>query len=244
MNVQWATSNTCDWWAHCQLNGLLCAIEVYYPAVTFVNGSRNLRLKNFHMKFNFAHYFRLNPNAGKLVEQSPNGVSLPWYYWNDVSVYLQPKWKCQVETLICLALRIITMERCEFNTIQRRKESTNWSSCTMEFQLKVGNIDRFRSGNALTIEWFGCAGSPYKFHVDSIGSGSVTAYGPGLSAGKAGEPANFTISTKGAGGGGLSLSVEGPSKANVNFFFSSAREKNFKEVVDPFVNSLADLLQW
>lgn len=61
----------------------------------------------------------------------------------------------------------------------------------------------------------GLLGSPYKFHVDSISSGSVTAYGPGLETGKSGEPCLFTISTKGAGGGGLSLSVEGPSKANV-----------------------------
>lgn len=61
-------------------------------------------------------------------------------------------------------------------------------------------------------------GSPYKFHVDSIASGFVTAYGPGLTHGVTGEPCNFTISTKGAGAGGLSLAVEGPSKAEVNSF--------------------------
>lgn len=61
-------------------------------------------------------------------------------------------------------------------------------------------------------------GSPYKFHVDSISSGHVTAYGPGLTHGVTGEPCNFTISTKGAGAGGLSLAVEGPSKAEVNRF--------------------------
>lgn len=60
-------------------------------------------------------------------------------------------------------------------------------------------------------------GSPYKFHVDSIASGHVTAYGPGLVHGISGEPSNFTISTKGAGAGGLSLAVEGPSKADVSF---------------------------
>lgn len=59
-------------------------------------------------------------------------------------------------------------------------------------------------------------GSPYKFHVDSIASGFVTAYGPGLTHGVTGEPCNFTISTKGAGAGGLSLAVEGPSKAEVS----------------------------
>ncbi|CAG9759879.1 unnamed protein product [Ceutorhynchus assimilis] len=59
-------------------------------------------------------------------------------------------------------------------------------------------------------------GSPYKFHVDSISSGYVTAYGPGLTHGVTGEPSNFTISTKGAGDGGLSMAVEGPSKAEIS----------------------------
>jgi filamin len=31
-----------------------------------------------------------------------------------------------------------------------------------------------------------------------------------------GEPSNFTISTKGAGAGGLSMAVEGPSKAEIS----------------------------
>lgn len=34
--------------------------------------------------------------------------------------------------------------------------------------------------------------------------------------GVCGEPGNFTISTKGAGAGGLSLAVEGPSKAEIS----------------------------
>ena len=44
-------------------------------------------------------------------------------------------------------------------------------------------------------------GSPFKFHVDTVASGFVTAYGPGLTHGVSGEPCNFTISTKGAGAG-------------------------------------------
>lgn len=44
-------------------------------------------------------------------------------------------------------------------------------------------------------------GSPFKFHVDTISSGFVTAYGSGLTHGVSGEPCNFTISTKGAGAG-------------------------------------------
>jgi hypothetical protein len=46
-----------------------------------------------------------------------------------------------------------------------------------------------------------CIGSPFRFHVDSLSSGYVTAYGPGLTHGVCGEPSNFTISTKGAGAG-------------------------------------------
>ncbi|CAH8850553.1 unnamed protein product [Trichobilharzia szidati] len=58
-------------------------------------------------------------------------------------------------------------------------------------------------------------GSPFRFYVEAVGSGVVTAYGPGLSYGRAGEPANFTLITRDAGAGGLSLSVEGPSKADI-----------------------------
>lgn len=44
-------------------------------------------------------------------------------------------------------------------------------------------------------------GSPFKFMVDGIGTGRVSAYGPGLSHGRTGEPAEFTIVTKDAGPG-------------------------------------------
>ncbi|XP_064632236.1 filamin-A-like isoform X3 [Lineus longissimus] len=58
-------------------------------------------------------------------------------------------------------------------------------------------------------------GSPFKFHVDAVSSGYVTAYGPGLSHGVSGEPCHFTINTKHAGAGGLALAVEGPSKSEI-----------------------------
>ncbi|KAG0726642.1 Filamin-A [Chionoecetes opilio] len=48
-------------------------------------------------------------------------------------------------------------------------------------------------------------GSPFKFHVDSIASGYVTAYGSGLVHGITGEPCNFMISTKDAGAGSSTL---------------------------------------
>ncbi|XP_041637158.1 filamin-C-like isoform X6 [Cheilinus undulatus] len=59
-------------------------------------------------------------------------------------------------------------------------------------------------------------GSPLQFYVDAINSGHVNAYGPGLSHGTINRPATFTIVTKDAGEGGLSLAVEGPSKAEIS----------------------------
>ncbi|XP_067932451.1 filamin-A-like isoform X2 [Watersipora subatra] len=58
-------------------------------------------------------------------------------------------------------------------------------------------------------------GSPYQFYVDEVNSPVVAAYGPGLSYGVASEPCSFTIDTKNSGAGGLSLAVEGPSKAEI-----------------------------
>lgn len=46
-------------------------------------------------------------------------------------------------------------------------------------------------------------GSPYKFFVDNAASGNVTAYGPGLSHGVTGQPAEFTVDLKNAGAGML-----------------------------------------
>uniref|UniRef100_A0A4W5R179 Filamin C n=1 Tax=Hucho hucho TaxID=62062 RepID=A0A4W5R179_9TELE len=59
-------------------------------------------------------------------------------------------------------------------------------------------------------------GSPLQFYVDAINSGLVTAYGPGLCHGTVNKPATFTVVTKNAGEGGLSLAVEGPSKAEIS----------------------------
>ncbi len=59
-------------------------------------------------------------------------------------------------------------------------------------------------------------GSPYKFHAAPLDNNRVHAYGPGLTHGVCGDPAEFVISTRGAGAGGLALAVEGPSKADIN----------------------------
>ena len=58
-------------------------------------------------------------------------------------------------------------------------------------------------------------GSPFKFHVTQPGGGQASAFGPGLTHGVCGEQAKFTVSTRGAGAGGLNLAVEGPSKADI-----------------------------
>nr|XP_061813370.1 filamin-C-like isoform X2 [Nerophis lumbriciformis] len=58
-------------------------------------------------------------------------------------------------------------------------------------------------------------GSPLQFFVDAVNSGVVSAYGPGLSYGMVNKAATFTVVTKNAGEGGLSLAVEGPSKAEI-----------------------------
>ncbi|CAL9703550.1 unnamed protein product [Knipowitschia caucasica] len=59
-------------------------------------------------------------------------------------------------------------------------------------------------------------GSPLQFFVDYMNSGNVSAYGPGLIHGTVNKPAVFTVDTKEAGEGGLSLAIEGPSKADIS----------------------------
>ncbi|XP_040215154.1 filamin-B isoform X2 [Rana temporaria] len=63
-------------------------------------------------------------------------------------------------------------------------------------------------------------GSPFQFTVGPLGEGGVEkvkAGGPGLERGEAGVPAEFSIWTREAGAGGLSIAVEGPSKAEISF---------------------------
>ncbi|XP_049441714.1 filamin-B isoform X1 [Epinephelus fuscoguttatus] len=63
-------------------------------------------------------------------------------------------------------------------------------------------------------------GSPFKFTVGPLGEGGaskVRAGGPGLEGAQAGEPADFSIWTREAGAGGLSIAMEGPSRAEISF---------------------------
>ncbi|KAM8868125.1 filamin B a isoform 1-T1 [Synchiropus picturatus] len=63
-------------------------------------------------------------------------------------------------------------------------------------------------------------GSPFQFTVGPLGEGGapmVRAGGPGLLGAQSGEPAEFSIWTREAGAGGLSVAVEGPSRAEISF---------------------------
>lgn len=54
-------------------------------------------------------------------------------------------------------------------------------------------------------------GTPFRCHVDKLGSGFVTAFGDGLSQGFSGKEANFTI----VGGKDVDMKIEGPNKADI-----------------------------
>lgn len=63
-------------------------------------------------------------------------------------------------------------------------------------------------------------GSPFQFTVGPLrdgGSHRVHAGGPGLERGEQGQPCEFNVWTREAGAGSLAISVEGPSKAHIDF---------------------------
>ncbi|GAA6077236.1 filamin-B isoform X1 [Tachysurus ichikawai] len=63
-------------------------------------------------------------------------------------------------------------------------------------------------------------GSPFQFTVGPLGEGGaqkVRAGGPGLERAEIGVPAEFNIWTREGGAGGLSIAVEGPSRAELSF---------------------------
>lgn len=63
-------------------------------------------------------------------------------------------------------------------------------------------------------------GSPFQFTVGPFvdsGSHLVKAGGSGLEFGEVGIPAEFNIWTREAGEGKIAISIEGPSKAEINF---------------------------
>lgn len=59
-------------------------------------------------------------------------------------------------------------------------------------------------------------GSPFVVHVKSgCDPSRCKAFGPGLERGLTGVPSKFIVETRGAGAGGLSLAIEGPSEAKM-----------------------------
>uniref|UniRef100_A0A672SVJ4 Filamin B n=1 Tax=Sinocyclocheilus grahami TaxID=75366 RepID=A0A672SVJ4_SINGR len=63
-------------------------------------------------------------------------------------------------------------------------------------------------------------GSPFQFTVGPLGEGGarkVRAGGPGLEKAETGVPAEFNVWTREAGAGGLSIALEGPSRAEISF---------------------------
>jgi len=67
---------------------------------------------------------------------------------------------------------------------------------------------------------FHIPGSPFQFTVGPItdvGAHKVRALGPGLEKGEVFVPNDFTIYTHEAGAGALSIAMEGPSKADIDF---------------------------
>lgn len=75
----------------------------------------------------------------------------------------------------------------------------------MDFHGKLTKYEQIELNNTINVVFAHQTGSPFKFHVDSITSGHITAYGPGLMHGVSGEPSDFTIYTKGAGAGAYIL---------------------------------------
>lgn len=67
------------------------------------------------------------------------------------------------------------------------------------------SLSQIEIGSSLHMMCVYITGSPYQFHVDAVDSGMVSAFGPGLSYGVAGEPCTFTIDTKNAGAGKILL---------------------------------------
>ncbi|KAF4527938.1 hypothetical protein B566_EDAN012831 [Ephemera danica] len=61
------------------------------------------------------------------------------------------------------------------------------------------------------------SGTPYRFMcMPGSDASKVRAHGPGLERGVVGKPAEFIIDTRGAGQGGLGVTVEGPCEAAIN----------------------------
>ncbi|XP_030274937.1 filamin-B-like isoform X1 [Sparus aurata] len=96
--------------------------------------------------------------------------------------------------------------------------------CKMEPQAGKAGISKVRytpteeGVHSVNVSYDGhpVPGSPFPVEAQLPPDPSkVKAFGPGLKGGLVGNPAEFTIDTKGAGTGGLGLTVEGPTEAKI-----------------------------
>ena len=55
----------------------------------------------------------------------------------------------------------------------------------------------------------------FKVYVDTMSGSEITAFGPGLTHGTAGEACYFTVNTKNCGPGGLQVAIEGTSRTEI-----------------------------
>lgn len=96
------------------------------------------------------------------------------------------------------------------NVFQAYQFSTPWIFSRSSVLILVQTSD---------LKLMSSANQPYQVFLVSLlvlpFTFQVRAYGPGLQGGVVGKPAPFAIDTKGAGTGGLGLTVEGPCEAKI-----------------------------
>ncbi|XP_077428421.1 filamin B a isoform X1 [Vanacampus margaritifer] len=124
-----------------------------------------------------------------------------------------------------LSLKIPALDMCDVTS-----EVTCPSGATRPAQLVAAGNDTYcvqfvpteMGVHRVSVRYRGAhvPGSPFQFTVGPLGEGGaakVKAGGPGLEKAYVGEPAEFSIWTREAGAGGLSVAVEGPSRAEISF---------------------------
>lgn len=102
-----------------------------------------------------------------------------------------------------------TMERCDVIQL----DPTHYSVKFVPREMGVHTVDVKHRKRHIP-------GSPFQFTVGPItdgGAAKVRAVGPGLDGASVSSPAEFMVYTREAGAGGLSIAVEGPSKAEIDF---------------------------
>ncbi|XP_072048680.1 uncharacterized protein [Amphiura filiformis] len=124
---------------------------------------------------------------------------------SPVSRYIVEQWDAK-----CGKWSVIISKRTSTEHTLRNVEAGTKHQFRVIAQNVRGASEPSEPSEPITIE------SPVQFHLDEPKSGKVTAFGPGLTHGICGEPCEFTINTKEGGAGGLTIAIDGPSKAKIN----------------------------